>query len=151
MAKTEIFGMPSGFQTLQYEANFKGPLVILKGLTPSDFNLVATHEDENALLNLTGSAQKLQVDLTTFPNRINGEASFFSKDGQDCLFCNFSGVATQKPDEQEFQDAFVHVVFIGGTGRFKNATGNGVVEADLFSHRGFSQGVIKATVYIPVE
>lgn len=151
MAKTETFGMPSGFRSLEYVANFKGPLLILKGFSPNDFHLVATHEDDNALLNLTGSAQKLQVDLTTFPNRINGEASFFSKDGKDTLFCNFSGVATQKPDEQEFQDAFVHVVFTGGTGRFKDATGFGVVEADLFPHRGFSQGTIKATVYVPVE
>jgi hypothetical protein len=151
MAKTEIFGMPSKFQALEYEANFKGPLVILKGLAPNDFHLVATHEDENALLNLTGSAQNLQVDLTTFPNRINGEASFFSKDGQDCLFCKFSGVSTEKPEGQEFQDAFVHVVFTGGIGRFKNATGSGIVEADLFTHKGFSQGTIKATVFVPNE
>ena len=149
MPKTNVFGMPSGYQTLDYQANFKGPLVILKGLTPDDFHLVATHEDENALLNLTGSAQKLQVDLTTFPNRINGEASFFSKDGKDCLFCNFSGVGTQQLGDQEFQDAFVHVVFTGGTGRFTNATGYGVVEADLYPHKGFSQGTIKATVYVP--
>jgi hypothetical protein len=68
-----------------YVANFQGPLIPVKVSSSTDIELVATHQDANATLGLTGSAQKVALDMSVVPNKVSGEASFFSADGKDIL------------------------------------------------------------------
>jgi hypothetical protein len=65
------------------------------------------------------------------------------------LFCTFHGSVTAPNPDTKAQEAFVHAVFTGGQGRFKGATGAGVVEAELFPTRAMSQGKIVGTVIVP--
>lgn len=142
------FGDPDGFKGEQFVANYKGPLLVLKqrGTT---ITLTATHEDPNATLGLTYSAQMLDLDTSANPPRVDGIASFFTAAAAEVLECKFNGVVLPGPKEPDKQRAFVQVVFTGGTGRFEHASGVGFVEADLFPSRGYSEGTIKANVFTP--
>ena len=146
MAGRNRFGADASARELEYVANFKGPLHLLdqRGFHA---DLVATHEDPEATLDLTMSAQKLRVDLSTTPNTVAGNASFFSKNGKDALFCDFHGHLTPMNAEGN-QQAYVHAVFTGGQGKYAGATGTASVEADLFPARSFSQGTIRGSVLI---
>ena len=148
MAK--VFGLAKGYETQTFVANYKGPLFPVNLLSASAMRLTATHEDTNATLCLVYSAQSLILDRSVTPNRVSGEASFFSANGQDMLFCDFNGIVLDRDSDGEPDKATVNVVFKGGTGRFTGATGVGSVEADLHPERGFSQGRIEAEVNVPL-
>ena len=149
MADEKNFGTAENFSGNNFVANYKGPLTPLKFHDPTTLELVATHQDENATLELFGSAQRIMFDTSVVPNKVSGEASFFTRDGQHILFCNFAGIAPLKKAGDDFQMAYVHVLFTGGTGKFANASGTGSVEAELYPDRGFSQGKIIANVILP--
>ena len=148
-SQSRTFGTPNNFNELEFVANYEGPLHLLNK-TSNTVALAATHQDINALLDLTRSAQVLQVDTSVVPNKISGTASFFGSDGKDALFSTFNGVAPERPAGQDAQQAFVYVIFTGGVGRFEGATGTATVEADLFPERALSKGTIKGTVKLPV-
>ena len=96
MAKKRSLGTIENFSGNNFEANYKGPLTPLKVNSVTNIELVATHLDEQATLGLVGSAQKIIFDTSSVPNKVSDEASFFTKDGQNILFCNFAGVAPLK-------------------------------------------------------
>jgi hypothetical protein len=143
------FGLAKGYSSHRFTANYKGPLFPVNMLAPTSMKLTATHEDRDASLGLIFSAQALTMDASVTPHRVSGEASFFTENGSDMLFCDFSGIVVDRDSDGEPDKATVHVVFKGGTGRFIGATGTGAVEADLHPELGFSQGRIEADVYIP--
>ena len=143
-----MFGTQASHNEHLYEASFSGPLHIL-GVAKTTMDLVATHQDPSATLDLTMSAQALSVDTTVSPNVVSGTASFFSRNGRDMLFCKFHGTMTDLDPATGRQEAYVHTVFTGGQGRFSGATGTGAVEAELFPMQARSAGKIKGTVILP--
>lgn len=148
MSEARIFGTPKSADSLEFVANYQGPLHLLNKVR-DDLALAATHEDVNALLGLTKSAQVLSVDTSVEPNQVSGTASFFSANGEDAVFSTFNGIAPSRAEGQEFQEAFVFVIFTGGTGKFQGATGTATVEAQLFPEQAMSKGTIRGTVIIP--
>jgi hypothetical protein len=135
-------------QTLEFRANYRGPIGILNNKTDG-VDILAVHQAGEATLGLDSSAQKISIDVSTSPNRISGEASFYTKEGTDLLFSTFTGEAEPLAPGQKRQDVTVRVTFQGGTGRFANATGTADVKATFLFDEGISQGSLAGTVWVP--
>jgi hypothetical protein len=133
---------------LEFRASYRGPIGILNNKTDG-IDILAVHQAGEATLDLTSSAQKINIDTSVSPNQISGEASFYTKEGTDLLFSTFTGEAEPLTEGQTRQDVNVKVVFQGGTGRFAKATGTADVQAAFLFDEGISQGTLVGTVLLP--
>jgi hypothetical protein len=82
--------------------------------------------------------------------RIVGSAQFIEPETYDFVSAKLEGHTPEPPPGQGYRDAFVDVRFVGGSRRFRGASGEAKVEAKLYDD-GMSRGVIRGTVALTGE